>query len=306
MLSFLRYYIKSMRLYYCFVTLTAGYVGMTLVVPEKKTLEKAIICAVLFFCWGVNQIINDFLNRKEDRINAPKRPMVSGKLDPKKALSLSILILISIAGYAVFKNPYALVPAAAGILLNIIYAVAKGYGPLGNLLFGMTIACTTWFGYTLAGGNTWGLFTDHLKIYFAVVAFNMIMTYFTYFKDNKGDKAAGKETIIVKLGPKNAGRLGFILCFIPAIILFLFPINSYYAIAASIGSALFFATGLAFMKNPKGPNTYFNLKYNFAAICAAQSALVSLNYPKEGLILCIISVIGVFLVMGQGYKNAAE
>ena len=47
---------------------------------------------MLFLSWGINQIINDYLGLKEDRVNAPNRPMVTGELDPGKALVLTEIL----------------------------------------------------------------------------------------------------------------------------------------------------------------------------------------------------------------------
>jgi geranylgeranylglycerol-phosphate geranylgeranyltransferase len=97
LIVFLRAYVKSMRLYYSFVTGIAGWIGVSyyeyIATTEGprgtsgmiKTIErptpddqKVVILVILFLAWGINQIINDFLGQKEDRINAPERPMVSG------------------------------------------------------------------------------------------------------------------------------------------------------------------------------------------------------------------------------------
>ena len=82
MLSFIKAYIKSMRLYYFFVTGIAGWIGVVYYEYMNSTLtgntiagtsysgKKIVILLLLFLSWGINQIINDFLGLKEDRINA--------------------------------------------------------------------------------------------------------------------------------------------------------------------------------------------------------------------------------------------
>jgi geranylgeranylglycerol-phosphate geranylgeranyltransferase len=81
MIRFLRAYIKSMRLYYSFVTGIAGWIGVayyefialssteytTEIIPPTE--KKLVILILLFLSWGINQIVNDYLGRKEDRIN---------------------------------------------------------------------------------------------------------------------------------------------------------------------------------------------------------------------------------------------
>ena len=68
MLKFLRAYIKSMRIYYAFVTGIAGWIGMAFyeyianspfqtveVVPETE--KKAVVLIMLFLSWGINRLL---------------------------------------------------------------------------------------------------------------------------------------------------------------------------------------------------------------------------------------------------------
>ena len=81
-MGFIKAYIKSMRLYYSFITGIAGWVGVAYYeylanLPagaREKTIEiipseekKIVILVLLFLSWGINQIINDFLGLKEDK-----------------------------------------------------------------------------------------------------------------------------------------------------------------------------------------------------------------------------------------------
>ena len=83
MVKFVKAYIKSMRLYYSFVTGIAGWLGVSFyeylakntydpvrVVPT--TGKKGMILMLLFLSWGINQIFNDYLGRKEDRAHGTK------------------------------------------------------------------------------------------------------------------------------------------------------------------------------------------------------------------------------------------
>ena len=155
----------------------------------------------------------------------------------------------------------------------------------------------------------------------------MIMTYFTYFKDYEGDKATGKNTPIVQLGLNRASFLGLFLSIIPLILfsfsrLFdtaLFNNSSIklFVFSYLIASLLFIYTGFLYYHNNTGDKTYFNLKYNFAALCASQAAIVSFYcvignyfnnysgiYLYEGIILTILSVICVLTIFKLGYRNA--
>ncbi|GHU17372.1 hypothetical protein FACS189472_04160 [Alphaproteobacteria bacterium] len=341
--------------------------------------SKAILMLFLFLSWGVNQIINDYINLEEDRINAPNRPMVTGALPANIALAISASAICVIIIYSLCVNAISVIPIIAGVVMNIVYSHAKAYGIVGNLTFGISISCCAWYAYVLLGGGIISFFTNHWMIWLILVVLNMIMTYFTYFKDLEGDKAAGKNTLIVKYGRKKASRIGFVIGFIPFVIfmllgcritsfftdhwliwlilIILYMITTYFRYfndlngdktaekdtlivkycrkkASSIGfligfilfvifmlvckkeflfwmtcleaSCLHIYTGYIFLKKNVGALTYFNLKYNFRALCLSQSALVCLNNPIEGLLLSGLCEIGISIVFEKWYTDATE
>lgn len=297
-----------MRLYYGFVTLTAGAVGMALYQGQFSALICILSLLILFCSWGVNQIINDYMGIKEDAVNAPLRPMVCGKLNPKIALSVSCLFLLFTLLFIIIIRPLACIPLIVGVLLNVLYSYAKGYGILGNFVFGLMIPCCTWFGFLILGGSTEQFFTSHIAIWTSLVFLNMLMTNFTYFKDYEGDKKANKETLVVKYGHQKMARISFFVAcltfFIP--IFFLKQSNILYLLSAFTGSGLFMWTGYSYWKNSSGNKTYHNLKYNFAALSVMQASFVCLNYPLLGCLLSAISLFGVLYIFQRWHHNANE
>ena len=153
---FLRAYVKSMRLYYAFVTGIAGWIGVAyarFLHPDTASLPlAAVTLGILFLSWGINQIVNDYLGLAEDRINAPHRPMVTGELQPRAALTLSFTLLALAAIVTWRIAPWALIPLLGGVALNVAYEYAKGVPVLGNVVFGLMIAMCTTYGF-LATNN---------------------------------------------------------------------------------------------------------------------------------------------------------
>ena len=78
MLTFAYYYLRSMRLYYGFVTGTTTLVGCLLSGHTLAESRTWLLFTMGFFAWGFNQIFSDWYDRHEDAINAPHRPMVTG------------------------------------------------------------------------------------------------------------------------------------------------------------------------------------------------------------------------------------
>lgn len=310
MLKFLKAYVESMRLYYAFVTGIAGWIGMAFyeyiakspfqtveVVPETE--KKAVVLIMLFLSWGINQIINDYLGLAEDRVNAPNRPMVTGELDPRKALILTgVLLSLSLLTTYSYLEPIALFPAILGILLNIVYEYAKAYGVFGNIIFGLMISTCTAYGFLAAGPTTSPYFTEsRVSVLILVAVMNGLMTFYTYFKDYEGDKAAGKRTIIVRLGVEKSRYLAAVSSLFPTVIfLFLYlnnfieaRVNNMFLILAGLTLFLELWTGYLYYQNPQGERTYYSLVANFRSCICGQATLIALFNTELAMILFLVS-----------------
>ncbi|MDX1358909.1 MAG: UbiA family prenyltransferase, partial [Clostridia bacterium] len=237
-IAFFKAYFKSMRLYYSFVTGITGWLGISYyqfiadenyynplsefvqtVQEPTAPVKKLVILFILFLAWGINQIINDYLGLKEDRVNAPDRPMVTGELHPNTALAFSIFLLfISFAITWFYLEPVALIPFVAGIFLNILYEYAKGYGIWGNIVFGIMIAMCGLFGCWAAGPTETYFTRSTVSALVFIMITNGLMTYYTYFKDAKGDEIAGKKTIVVKYGLEKNRYIAIFASLLPSIL----------------------------------------------------------------------------------------
>jgi geranylgeranylglycerol-phosphate geranylgeranyltransferase len=314
---FARAYVKSMRLYYSFVTGIAGWIGVSyyeyIATTEGprgtsgliKTIErptpddqKVIILVILFLAWGINQIINDFLGRKEDRINAPDRPMVSGELNPRWALGLSISLLTgSLLITWFYLQPIAVYPLLIGVFLNVLYEFAKGKGILANILFGLMISMCGLYGFFASGPMEIYFTRSRISALFFIALLNGLMTYYTYFKDFIGDKATGKTTIVVKYGLEANRYIAIFAAFLPSILFiiayygfgsFEIELNKTFVFVGILTVFLQIWTGYLYYKNPKGEMTYYSLVTNFRACTCGQTAIIALFNPVLGLFLFLI------------------
>ena len=311
MLEFIKQYIKSMRLYYSFITGIAGWLGVSFyehIATNFHTVEiipsvekKALILILLFLSWGINQIVNDYLGIKEDRINAPERPMVTGELNSQHAISLSIFLLF-VCGFITFfiLEPIALIPLFLGVLLNVIYEYSKSYGVLGNIIFGLMITMCSAFGFLASGPTAAPYFTSSRISVLAIIwLMNGLMTFYTYFKDYEGDKIAEKKTIVVKYGLEKSRFIAIFSSFLPVIfftIIYSFglieaKLNSIFILLGVLTIFLEIQTGWQYFKNPKGETTYYSLASNFRACSCGQATFVALFNRELALILFIISYI---------------
>jgi geranylgeranylglycerol-phosphate geranylgeranyltransferase len=312
-LRFARAYVKSMRLYYSFVTGVAGWLGVAYyeylaLDPVLRTVEvvpppekKLVILAILFLSWGVNQIINDFLGLKEDRINAPDRPMVTGELHPGLALGMSGLLLLGAALVTwLFLQPLAIVFLVAGVLLNVLYEYAKGHGLLGNLVFGLMLTMAPLYGGYASGPTAAHLFqSNRVSVLLLVLVMNALMTYYTYFKDYRGDLLAGKRTLVVVFGLEKSRLLAVASAFIPTLLFVVLrwtglhqtPLNHTFILLGLLTVFLQIWTGVLYWKNPSGTGTYASLKTNFRACACGQAALIGIFNPDLAVWLFMFSYI---------------
>lgn len=317
--TFIYAYVKSMRLYYAFITGIAGWIGVSFYkfcMPDEFNYPRSIvILAMLFLSWGVNQIINDYLGLPEDRINAPNRPMVTGELNPCWAMTTSIVLLLVVTGVSFFLNPWAVIPVIAGVMLNVLYEYAKAWSLIGNVVFGLSIAMCTAYGFVASGPLPDPVFTSNrISAFLLVALLNGVMTYYTYFKDYKGDAAAGKRTFVVKYGLKTARYAGLAGALLPTLAFFLFhylgwlPVDDIlfkrdFVFCGSVTVFLQIWTAILFFRHPEGERTYFALATNIRACVAGQIAIISIFNGTLALYLLSASYIFIGFLFDL-YKDA--
>ena len=301
-----------MRLYYAFVTGISGWLGIAFYQFLNQSgipvLRTAAILTILFLSWGINQIINDYLGLKEDRINAPNRPMVSGSLPVAPALTLTFALLLSGGIAAWLLNPWALIPFISGVLLNVFYEYSKAWSLLANLVFGVMLAMCPVFGFLAAGEIPEVLISSNrISVLCMVAVMNASMTFYTYFKDYEGDRKAGKRTFVVKHGINFARHAGIALAFIPVSLIAAFIVFGWlpwgdiiykrdFIFCSAVTLFLNLWTAAAYFRHPSGYETYFNLKTNFRYCVAGQCMLMSIFNGALALYLLISSYILIGLI----------
>ena len=205
MLKFLYTYLRSMRLYYGFVTATTVLAGLCRLHgfgsradpawwPAGWTRRDAALLAMGFFAWGVNQIFSDWCDRKEDAVNAPHRPMVTGALKPVPAFAVSAAGIAALAVAGCLMSPWTLAFLALGGALNIAYSLLKRVPVLNCLVYACAISCCALF--AIAGrGNRCPTLDEFGFVAAWILPVHFLMCHNSYYKDVKGDRAAGVRTL---------------------------------------------------------------------------------------------------------------
>lgn len=205
MLRFFYFYLRSMRLYYGFVTATTVLAGLyywhrfgfradSSWQPTGWTIRDVVLLSMGFFAWGFNQIFSDWCDREEDAINAPHRPMVTGDLKPLPAFAVSSLGLLAIAAAGWMMSPWTLLFLAAGGALNIAYSLFKRIPVLNCLVYACAISCCALF--AIAGISGRCPSPDEFGFVAAwIVPVHFLMCHNSYYKDVPGDRAAKVRTL---------------------------------------------------------------------------------------------------------------
>lgn len=291
--SFIKYYIISMRLHFGFITGIGGWLGIAyyehLYMTEVELPIKIFALLVLFLSYGINQVINDYTGIEEDKINAPNRPMVSGKLPPKAALITSVILMALVGIITLIIEPLALLPVVAGVLINFLYEYAKSISILGNIFFGLSMMACPLYGFIICGPFDPAILNYRLiTITILMLSYTTgLMTYFTYFKDYHGDKEAGKITYVVKHGLNHSKKAGVAFSLIPSILLGLMLLTNiinfeeiieqfYFCIITGVTITLQLWTAYLYYKFPEGERTFFHQRNNI------QACVMSLIIPLAG------------------------
>ncbi|MBI5546574.1 MAG: UbiA family prenyltransferase [Deltaproteobacteria bacterium] len=295
---FLYLYGKSARPYYAFVTGFAGWAGIAASGADFSA-RMLVALLMLFASWGINQIINDWLGLPEDRVNAPNRPMVTGELNARAALALSAVLMLGSFAIAWFFSPVSVVLVGLGYSLNVAYQYSKAVPVLANVVFGVMIALCYYFGLLFMTPDLSVAelaSVRHLAPFSAIALANSTMTYFTYFKDAVGDRAAGKTTLVVLLGPRRAAQVGWPMALLPFAPLVAmaptFPGAAPLGLAA-LSLLVALHTAWLYQRHPEGERTYFNLCWNFRACILLQATVIATFQPLLGAVLWGLGFLGI-------------
>ncbi|WP_093933007.1 UbiA family prenyltransferase [Amycolatopsis thailandensis] len=161
--------------------------------------------------WLAAHYLGDFLDRELDAIAKPQRPIPSGRLSPKEALSAGIVLLVVSVTFAWLATPAAAVIAVA-ICAGIwsYSALFKSRGILGNLVRGLLSAFACGLGATTVTGEL-ALPGTVLALAAAFLLHDTSTNLIGAMRDVVGDRSGGYGTVPVRHGLKIAARAAIAL-----------------------------------------------------------------------------------------------
>jgi geranylgeranylglycerol-phosphate geranylgeranyltransferase len=200
-------FIRLIRPVNCAMMGFAVFVGALLATTQLQTHWINIIFGFFtgFLLCAAAMAINDYYDRTIDAVNEPTRPIPSGLVSVKEALTfvagLTAVGLV-FAFYSNSSNILCIVVAAAAWIVTVTYVtVGKRSGLPGNFLVSTCVAIPFVYGSVAVTGGL-----QLTVLLFALMAFlsNTGREITKGIVDVKGDSAEGIKTLAVQYGEKKA------------------------------------------------------------------------------------------------------
>lgn len=175
-----------------FLSFTGGYIQKTL-----RTPQFAISTAITALIMSTSMILNDLFDVELDRTNNPRRPLITGEVTKREAITYAASMIIAILALKTRLPPSHLRTITEGAIITItLYTpVLKRIPFVKNLACASLVAFSLFFaGNSLRPTPVLQLATQHL---FVGSLYNEILLDMC---DKVGDKANGVYTLPVLFG----------------------------------------------------------------------------------------------------------
>ncbi|MEO0206852.1 MAG: geranylgeranylglycerol-phosphate geranylgeranyltransferase [candidate division WOR-3 bacterium] len=201
-------YISLIRPINCFITLISVVCGAW--VGKEMIFNNTIVLAgiVGFLVCAYGNIVNDIMDIEIDRINNPKRPLVSGAAKRNIAVFMTILLIIVslIISFFLGLKPFLLVIVT--ILLLLFYSTYFKKTPFANLIVAIIAGLSFIFG---------GFVTNNIFALIPAFFALLIHTPREIIKDIidiKGDRTFGVRSLPIIYGEEKARQFAVIFLII--------------------------------------------------------------------------------------------
>lgn len=173
--------------------------------------EPVLVFSVVFLITGAGNTINDYFDYEIDRINRPGRPIPSGRVSRKTALSFSVLLFGTGVVLSYWLGTVCLLLAGFNSLLLFLYASTFKRMPLaGNVVVGYLAGSTFLFGGAPEIFNGTGIQSTMILFLLAVLA-TMAREIVKDIQDIEGDSKAKARTLPIVIGKMKASRIAAVL-----------------------------------------------------------------------------------------------
>ena len=220
-------YIKIIRPANAFMVFAMVMAGIWFSDPQFIWWKYLLAAVVPISYTGIAMIHNDIIDLDIDIINAPDRPIPSGRITTAQAKIYSWVLFLIGTLSGIWLGIEAVVIMAITLVLSLLYnSYLKKTGFLGNLTVGFTATSAFLYGDVVSSG--WDNFspisdwTPSIYLFLVSALLNTSREISKGIMDIEGDKTYGVRTIAVVHGKKIASyfvvlfvTLALLLCIIP-------------------------------------------------------------------------------------------
>jgi geranylgeranylglycerol-phosphate geranylgeranyltransferase len=181
-------------------------IGAFLAGMASPTVRVVVACLSAWLICGGGNALNDAIDREADRRNRPTRPVVSGQVEVRQAVALSLLLFAGGLFAAWWVGLPALVVAFCATGGLVLYDI-RGKGLLGvaNLVVSLVASLAFLYGALAAGQVVSGL----TPMLFAFL-YHLGREILKDVQDMPGDQISGIRTFPLVLGRTRALVLSFV------------------------------------------------------------------------------------------------
>jgi len=170
---------------------------------QADMIRMALAFAAAALVTGGGNAINDYCDRKIDKVNRPGRPIPSGRIKDHEALTISqILFMLGIIA-TIFINVWCVLLAFANAIALVLYAAEfKRCGLAGNAVIGYLVGSTFLFGGLVIGE------LSAVGILAAIAGFSTVgRELIKDIEDMPGDRKLKMDTFPLRHGARKAAAL---------------------------------------------------------------------------------------------------
>lgn len=172
------------------------------VLSGLATPQAVIYSLPLFLLVLAGNIHNDICDVVADRVNSPRKPLVTGLISQKSAWKATIISSVLALLISIAISPYHLFQSLIILTILFLYNLYLKRTPLvGNI----AVAALCAFAPMFPMGGEWT--TPVLWAALFAGVFNLIREMIKDIQDVEGDSAAGMFSTAVSFGPKTTLRL---------------------------------------------------------------------------------------------------
>ena len=211
--------LRLLRPVNCSMMGLAVLIGELITYGTLSPLAPSILGFVTAFTLtGASMVANDYWDRYVDAVNAPKRPISSGLVSVKEALSYATLLVAIGLSTALMTNLTCFMIAIASLAISLFYNTkGKKMGLIGNFMVSACVAVPLLYG----GFTHKGLNVNQEKLSLLLLFDLMVFLSNTGREINKGmadvegDAIRGVKTIALSSGLKTAAKAAAVFYIIP-------------------------------------------------------------------------------------------